>query len=104
MQYKLGKVELDGSNVSEVKAGFQEGSTGYWYVALNLDAEGAERFRQLTATLAGQGPRANQLAILVHGKVVTAPAVQSEISGGKVQISGSYTRETAEALAAKIIG
>ncbi|MGW7686620.1 SecDF P1 head subdomain-containing protein [Kribbella sp. NPDC054772] len=103
--YTLGKVELDGSNVSEVKADMQQGSTtGQWYVALNLDPEGTKRFAQLTASLAQQQPPANQLAIVVHDQVVAAPSVQSAIPGGKIQISGSYTRESAEELAAKITG
>jgi preprotein translocase subunit SecD len=102
--YTLGKVELDGSHVSEVKAGYQTASTGYWYVNLNLDAEGAKLFGQLTASLAQQTPPANLLAIVVRGHVVAAPAVQSAIPGGQVQISGSYTRESAEALAHQITG
>jgi preprotein translocase subunit SecD len=103
-RYTLGKVELNGSNVSEVKAAIQENGAGGWYVGLTLDAHGAKLFEQLTAALAQQQSPANQLAIVVHGQVVAAPAVQSAIPGGKVQISGSYTRETAQQLADKIIG
>jgi preprotein translocase subunit SecD len=103
MKYQLGKVELDGRNVSEVKAAVDAGSIG-WYIALNLDPEGTKLFGQLTAAIAKQPPPTNQLAILVHGQVVTAPTVHSEISGGKVQISGSFTRDSAEALVAKIVG
>jgi preprotein translocase subunit SecD len=102
--YRLGKVELDGSHVSDVKAGYQTSSGTYWYVSLGLDSEGAKLFGRLTASLAKQQPPANLLAIVVHGKVVAAPSVQSEISGGQIQISGSYTRESAEALAKQITG
>ena len=103
-RYTLGKVELNGSNVSEVKAAIEENGAGGWYVGLTLDTEGAKLFEQLTATLAQQQSPANQLAIVVHGQVVAAPAVQSAIPGGKVQISGSYTRETAQQLADQITG
>ena len=103
-RYTLGKVELNGSNVSEVKAAIQENGAGGWYVGLTLDAEGAEQFEQLTGAVAQQQPPANQLAIVVHGQVVAAPSVQSAISGGQIQISGSYTRDTAQELAAKITG
>jgi preprotein translocase subunit SecD len=102
--YTLGKVELDGSNVSEVKAGFDPAQGTSWYVNLNLDPEGTKLFGELTADIAKQGPPANLLAIVVHGKVAAAPAVQSAITGGQVQISGGYTRETAESLAKKITG
>ncbi|TCC27835.1 SecDF P1 head subdomain-containing protein [Kribbella speibonae] len=102
--YTLGKVELDGSNVSDVKAGYDPAQGTSWYVNLTLDAEGAKLFGQLTGSIAKQQPPANQLAIVIHGEVAAAPAVQSEITGGQVQISGGYTRATAEALAKKITG
>jgi preprotein translocase subunit SecD len=102
--YTLGKVELDGSNVSEVKAGFDPAQGTSWYVNLNLDPEGTKLFGELTASISKQEPPANLLAIVVHGEVAAAPAVQSAITGGEVQISGGYTRDTAEALAKKITG
>ncbi|TDW90804.1 hypothetical protein EV137_4629 [Kribbella pratensis] len=102
--YTLGKVELDGSNVSEVKAGFDPAQGTSWYVNLTLDPEGTKLFGELTASIAKQEPPANLLAIVVHGEVAAAPAVQSAITGGEVQISGGYTRDTAEALAKKITG
>ncbi|MET9314616.1 hypothetical protein ABZX12_22620 [Kribbella sp. NPDC003505] len=103
-RYTLGKVELDGRNVSEVKAAIQQNGASGWYVGLTLDAQGAKLFEQLTAAVAQQQPPANQLAIVVRGQVVAAPSVQSAIPGGKIEISGSYTRDTAEELAAKITG
>ncbi|RZU14248.1 hypothetical protein EV645_5114 [Kribbella rubisoli] len=101
--YTLGKVELDGSNVSEVKAAMQENGAG-WSIGLTLDSKGAILFEQLTAALAKELPPKNQLAIVVRGQVVTAPAVQSPISGGKLEISGGYTRDSAEELVTKITG
>ncbi|MEV4267376.1 hypothetical protein [Kribbella sp. NPDC049584] len=104
MRYTLGKVELDGSNVTDVKAAMQENGVGGWYVGLTLDSTGATLFEQLTAALAKQTPPANQLAIVVRGQVVTAPSVQSAIPGGKVEISGGYDRDSASQLATKITG
>ena len=104
MRYTLGKVELDGSNVTEVKSALQENGAGGWYVGLTLDSKGATLFEQLTAALAKQTPPANQLAIVVRGQVVTAPSVQSAIAGGKIEISGGYTRESAEQLVGEITG
>ncbi|MDX3003495.1 hypothetical protein PWY87_17550 [Kribbella solani] len=102
-RYTLGKVELDGSNVSGVKLDTQK-STGDWLIAVTLDAEGAKLFEQLTAGLAKQNPPANQLAILVGGQVVTAPTVMSAIAGGKVEITGGFTRADAEGVVNKIVG
>lgn len=75
-----------------------------WVVNLTLDDEGSKSFEQLTAGLATKTPPQNQLAIVVRGKVVTAPAVMSAIPGGKVQISSNFTRADAEKTAADITG
>jgi hypothetical protein len=104
MRYTLGKVELDGSNVTEVKTGIQENNGGNWYVGLTLDTEGTKLFAQLTTALAKQTAPANQLAIVVHDQVVTAPSVMSPITAGKIEISGGYTRDSAEELATEITG
>jgi preprotein translocase subunit SecD len=103
-RYTLGKVELDGSNVSEVKAAAEPNGSGSWFIALALDSKGAKLFEQLTADLAKQTAPANQVAIVVRGKVAAAPAVQAAIAGGKIQITGDYDRAGAEELAAKITG
>jgi preprotein translocase subunit SecD len=104
MRYSLGKVELDGSHVSEVKAAHREDGSGSWYVGLTLDQAGTELFGRLTSDLAAKQPPANQLAIVVRDEVVMAPAVNAPISGSKVEISGSYTQKDVEALAARITG
>jgi preprotein translocase subunit SecD len=103
MRYTLGKVELNGSHVSEVKAAMGD-QGAYWYVGLTLDQEGTRIFGQLTTALSKNQTPTNQLAIVVGNEVVTAAAVNSPITEGKVQISGSYTRDQVEALAAKITG
>ncbi|MFG1910711.1 hypothetical protein [Kribbella sp. NPDC048928] len=104
MIYTLGKVELDGSHVSKVKAGNDPAQGASWTIAISLDHEGAKLFGDLTASLAKQSPPANQLAIVVHGRVVAAPTVQSAIPGGQIQISGNFTRADAEALVKQMTG
>lgn len=103
MRYTLGKVELDGSHVTEVKSG-HDTTNNYWYVNIALDPEGEQLFAQLTGALAKQDPPANLLAIVVHGRVVSAPSVQSEITGGQVQITGNFDQAAVEALAKQITG
>lgn len=100
VRYTLGKVELDGSRVSEVKAALRD----TWYVGLSLDQEGARLFDRLTTDLAAQTPPQNQLAIVIHGRVVTAPTVSAPITGGKVEITGNFTKKDAEKLVAEITG
>ncbi|MFI7065076.1 SecDF P1 head subdomain-containing protein [Kribbella sp. NPDC050124] len=101
--YVLGKVELDGSHVSEVKAAQAPETTG-WLVNLTLDDSGAQLFAKLTGDLATQQMPLNQLAIVVRNQVVAAPAVQSAIPGGKLQITGNYSQKDAEKLAGQITG
>ena len=43
-----------------------------------------------------------RIAIIVDGRVLSAPIIQSEISGGVGQISGSFSDQEAQALATKI--
>jgi preprotein translocase subunit SecD len=79
-------VELTGDNINDAQPGFDE--NGAPAVNINLDATGAEIFRQVTAENIGK----RMAMILVEkgrSEVVTAPVIRSEIGGGRVQISGS---------------
>lgn len=58
---------------------------------------GAELFAAVTRENLNQ-----RLAIVLDGKVVAAPVIRTEITGGRAQISGSFTVEEAQALAARI--
>ncbi|MDR2430881.1 MAG: protein translocase subunit SecD [Candidatus Margulisbacteria bacterium] len=55
-------------------------------VSLEFNAEGARKF--YTATLRSVG---RPLAILLDGKIISAPIVNEAIPGGRAQISGSFT-------------
>ncbi|GAB2589331.1 SecDF P1 head subdomain-containing protein [Kribbella endophytica] len=95
--YTVGKVELDGRNVSKAEAKLSNAS---WVVSLQLDDEGSKAFEELTADVSKKSPPANQIAIVVDGKVVSAPSVMSAITGGQIEISaGQFTKEDAEKLA-----
>ncbi|WBQ03527.1 SecDF P1 head subdomain-containing protein [Kribbella sp. CA-293567] len=101
--YTLGPVELDGARVTEVRAGQNEGGGPSWMVNLTLDSEGEAAFTRLTADLAAKRPPLNQIAIVVRGKVVSAPVVMEPITGGKVQITRSeFTKDDADKLVAEI--
>jgi len=82
---------------------------GRYRIMLSFNSEGSKRFAAVTAEIARQtqelrtssgNPRASaQLAIVLDGKVYSAPGVQEEISGGSAVISGQFTRREAEELA-----
>ncbi len=78
-----------------------EGATAFldaggWRIELSFDHEGGEIFGDITKELAASGRR---LAMLVNGRVLTAPVVRERIEGGKALISGDFTREEATAIA-----
>ena len=83
------QVILTGENLTDAQPGF-DGQTQEAVVNLTLDAKGARIFRDVTRESVGK-----RMAIVLFekgkGEVVTAPVIRSEISGGRVQISGRMT-------------
>ena len=83
------QVILTGDNLTDAQPGF-DSQTQEAAVHLSLDAKGARIFRDVTRESVGK-----RMAILLFekgkGEVVTAPVIRSEISGGRVQISGRMT-------------
>ena len=65
-------------------------------VDFQLTPDGAKKFAAITKRMA---PGKKQLAIVLDGKVVSAPTVQSEIAGGRGEITGKFSFEEAKNLA-----
>lgn len=63
-------------------------------VSIEFDGEGSKIFEDLTERNIGK-----TVAIFINSELISAPAVQSKISGGKAVISGSFTAEGAAFLA-----
>lgn len=89
---------LDGSSVTRAEVARANGADGY-AVDVTFDSEGAQKFSDVTAELAGSSGR---IAVVVDGVVRSAPAVQSRIEGGAVSISGDFTENEAKALKASL--
>ena len=64
------------------------------YVAITLDSRGARIFERVTSENVGR-----QLAIVLDGKVQSAPVIRERIGGGRAVISGSFTLDEARDLA-----
>jgi preprotein translocase subunit SecD len=77
-----------------------------WRIAIELSSSDARAFAELTqqAATATPGSPQQKIAIVVGGRVVSAPAVQSAITGGKIEIQGNYTKKSAEQLLHQITG
>lgn len=99
-RYGLGPSELPPDAVESAVA--LQGGFDDWVVQVQLTDAAVPDFGALTERLAGFGPPLNQAAIVLNGAVVSAPAVQEPISGGTLQITGGFTQDEAEALAASL--
>lgn len=102
-KYILGPVEVDGGTISDAISGLIAGPQGTvtteWGVFLEFDSEGTAAFRTVTERLIRLQGVQNQFAIVLDGKVISAPRTLAAITDGNPQISGSFTQETASVLA-----
>lgn len=87
------RIALKGERVSDAKMAFNP-DTGEPVVTFRLDKEGARRFADMTQDNIGR-----PLAIVLDGKVITAPVIRSAITGGSGEISGAFSTEEAHDLA-----
>ncbi|SFR20311.1 preprotein translocase subunit SecD [Lentzea waywayandensis] len=96
-RYDLGPVFLDGGRITEATAGLSQ--YGGHVVTVEFDAEGAKTWGDFTTANVGR-----QVAILINGRVLSAPTVQGAITGGTAEISGKFTADEAEQLANQLSG
>ena len=66
-------------------------------VAINFDDKGKDIFCNLTEQNIG-----NPMAIFVGGELLTSPTIQAKICGWTAQIDGSFTADSAKALASSL--
>ena len=84
---------LKGDQLTSAKASFDQ-QTNQPDVVFQLNQEGGERFAKLTSENVGK-----PFAIILDGKVLSAPNIKEAILGGQANISGSYTTDSANQLA-----
>jgi protein-export membrane protein SecD len=87
------RIILSGDNLIDAKTAVNP-QTNETVVSFNLDRVGAKKFGKATTT--GVGKR---LAIILDGKIISAPGVREPIIGGSGQISGNFTFQSATDLA-----
>jgi len=85
---------LQGDRLVDAAMAFDE-RTGQPIVTFRLDSLGAKQFADITRAHVGE-----PFAILLDGKVLSAPVIREPIIGGAGQISGNFTAEEASSLAA----
>jgi len=87
------RVEVDGASLTDARAGTNP-QTGEWVVNFSFDSLGTRRFADITRAQVGQ-----PFAIVLDGKVITAPTIREPITGGRGQISGNFSATSASELA-----
>ena len=83
------RIIISGENLVDAKPRM-DNQSNQTVVSFTLDRVGAKRFGK--ATRSGIGKR---LAIILDGKIISAPVVRDAISGGSGQISGNFTFQSA---------
>jgi preprotein translocase subunit SecD len=83
---------MGGEDITNARPAFNE--FGQSYVGLEFNNRGANNFERIT----GEHIK-KRMAIVLDGKVYSAPVIQDRIAGGKASITGSFTTEEAQDLA-----
>ena len=85
---------LTGEAVVDARVDFDQSAFGQPYVGFTLNAQGARDFARCTRENIGQ-----RLAIVLDGKVRSAPVIQTEIPSGQGRITGRFSQQEASDLA-----
>src|SRR5262245_2837005 len=97
--YVLGPVVVDGRDVADAQALDEERSNAGWSVLVQLTPEGTEALAAATGDAIG-----DRIAMLIHGRVVSAPTVEARIGSGNVIVAAGFSQTQAKALAERLGG
>jgi protein-export membrane protein SecD len=84
---------VSGERIADAQLGYDQ-RTGEPMVAIQFDSLGKRQFTKFTEDNVGK-----RFAIVLNGKIVSAPHLVEPISGGSGEITGSFTEKEASALA-----
>ncbi len=84
---------MTGESITDARATIEQNNNQF-SVSLTFNARGAKLFERVT-----EENIKKRLAIVLDGKVYSAPVIQDKISGGKAQITGRFTQDEAHRLA-----
>jgi preprotein translocase subunit SecD len=97
--YRLEGIVITGADLKSAVAQFltsseTQGAEAGWQVSFTLNGAGASKFAAATQRLVGR-----QLAIVLDNALISAPTVQSAITGGQGVITGNFSADEAKNLA-----
>lgn len=84
---------ITGDQLSDARMEFSQ-QTNEPQVAITFDSQGGRKFARVTQENVNK-----PFAIILDNQVISAPNINEPITGGRAQISGSFTTESANALA-----
>jgi SecD/SecF fusion protein len=87
------RAEVTGEMLVDAQARFDQ-QTGRPVVQFRFNGQGARRFAEISTQNIG-----HRFAIVLDKKVISAPVIQTAITGGSGQITGNFTEQTANDLA-----
>jgi preprotein translocase subunit SecD len=101
-KYLLSPALIEGTEISSATANAPGSTQGQvqWTVGIQLKSHGADIQRELSQAMAGD--QSKTFAIVLDGKVISAPFFESVISDGTSQISGNFTESSAKSLATSL--
>lgn len=91
--YLLNKSIINGEQIANASSGL-DNQRGEYIVDLEFKSDAAQIWADFTAANVG-----TQTAFTLDSRVVSAPEIQEAIPGGRTQITGRFTQETATELA-----
>jgi preprotein translocase subunit SecD len=101
-KYLLSPALIEGTEISSASAvapGTQQGAV-QWSVSIQLKGHGADVERRLSSAMAGD--QSKTFAIVLDGKVISAPFFQNVIADGTSQITGNFKESEAKSLATSL--
>lgn len=103
-KYILGPVELAGTSITDAEAAQTTTSTGAatgtWAVNITFNSAGGAKFEKIGDRLIALASPRNQFAVVLDGKIITAPQVEGVTSSP--QITGNFTQASATELAQQL--
>jgi preprotein translocase subunit SecD len=87
------RVLVSGADLTDAQPGFDQ-NTSQPIVSFRFNTTGARKFAEVTSANVGK-----PFAIVLDNKVISAPVIQTPITGGSGQISGNFTVQSANDLA-----
>jgi preprotein translocase subunit SecD len=91
--YLLDKSIMSGEQIKDASSGLDQ-QRGEYVVDVEFKSEGSKIWADFTAANVG-----TQTAFVLDSQVVSAPEIQEAIPGGRTQITGHFTSDTARELA-----